>query len=161
MAVEDLTPKQSAFVDAIISNMGQAESYRHAGYVARNDNVASASANKLLSNPKISAAIARHKAGIAERVDVSQDRLVSEYWSTYHAARELETPNLTAARQCLDSLARITGLFDAHSTSTLDVRHTGQVTHALAQASMAQLDFILASSDAELLALQSPTVEID
>ena len=159
MAVEDLTPKQSAFVDAIISNMGQAESYRHAGYVARNDNVASASANKLLSNPKISAAIARTKAGIAERVDVSQDRLVSEYWSTYHASRQLETPNLTAARQCLDSLARITGLFDAHST--LDVKHTGQVTHALSQASTAQLDFILASSDADLLALQAPVVEID
>ena len=148
-----LTARQEAFVSAILSNKGQAESYRHAGYAARNDNVASASANKLLSNPKISTAIARLKSGTAQRVDVSQDKLVAEYWDTYHASRQLETPNLTAARQCLDSLARITGLFDAHSV--VDVTHSGTVNH-LQSVSLEKLEELLFAID-----LQTTTLAID
>ena len=149
-----LTARQEAFVSAILSNKGQAESYRYAGYAARNDNVASASANKLLSNPKISTAIARLKSGTADRVTLSQDRLVAEYWDTYHASRQLQTPNLTAARQCLDSLARITGLFDAHST--VDVQHS-TVEH-LSAASLSTLEDLLIAIDQRsvTLAIEAP-----
>ena len=150
-----LTARQEAFVSAILSNKGQAEAYRHAGYAARNDNVASVSASKLLSNPKISAAIARLKAGTAQRVDVSQDKLVAEYWDTYHAARQLQTPNLTAARQCLDSLARITGLFDSHST--VDVQHSGAIEH-LSAVSLDTLQELLIAIDQQTttLAIEAP-----
>jgi hypothetical protein len=153
-----LTARQEAFVSAILSNKGQAESYRYAGYAARNDNVASVSANKLLSNPKISTAIARLKSGTADRVTLSQDRLVAEYWDTYHASRQLDTPNLTAARQCLDSLARITGLFDSHST--VDVQHSGTVEHLQSVSLDTLQELLLAIDSTVTLAIEAPDSEI-
>ena len=144
MTVEDLTSKQTAFVDAIISGANGAVAYVTAGYTAPNTNTATAGASRLLANVKISTAIARLKAGTAELVDVSQSRLVAEFWDTYHAARQLDTPNLTAARQCLDSLARITGLFDAHST--VDVQHSGTVNH-LQSVSLETLEELLFAID--------------
>ena len=155
MTVEDLTAKQTAFVDAIISGANGATAYVTAGYTAPNTNTATAGASRLLANVKISTAIARLKAGTAQRVDVSQDKLVAEYWDTYHAARQLETPNLTAARQCLDSLARITGLFDAHST--VDVQHSGAIEH-LSAVSLDTLQELLGAIDQQstMLAIEAP-----
>jgi hypothetical protein len=158
MTVEDLTAKQTAFVDAIISGANGAAAYVTAGYTAPNINTATAGSSRLLANVKVSTAIARLKAGTAERVDVSQDKLVAEYWDTYHASRQLETPNLTAARQCLDSLARITGLFDAHST--VDVQHSGTVEH-LQSVSLDTLQELLTAIDSTsvTLAIEAPTPE--
>ena len=154
MTVEDLTSKQTAFVDAIISGANGAVAYVTAGYTAPNINTATAGSSRLLANVKVSTAIARLKAGTAELVDVSQSRLVAEYWDTYHASRQLETPNLTAARQCLDSLARITGLFDAHST--VDVQHS-TVEH-LSAASLSTLEDLLIAIDQQstTLAIEAP-----
>ena len=159
MTVEDLTAKQTAFVDAIISGANGAAAYVTAGYHAPNTNTATAGSSRLLANVKVSTAIARLKAGTAERVDVSQDKLVAEYWDTYHASRQLETPNLTAARQCLDSLARITGLFDAHST--VDVQHSGAVEH-LSAVSLDTLQELLSAIDQQttMLSIEAPVSEI-
>jgi hypothetical protein len=155
MTVEDLTSKQTAFVDAIISGANGAAAYVTAGYHAPNTNTATAGSSRLLANVKVSTAIARLKAGTADRVTLSQDRLVAEFWDTYHAARQLDTPNLTAARQCLDSLARITGLFDAHST--VDVQHSGTVEH-LQSVSLEKLEELLDAIDHQS---QSVTLSID
>ena len=155
MTVEDLTSKQTAFVDAIISGANGATAYVTAGYHAPNANTATAGSSRLLANVKVSTAIARLKAGTAELVDVSQSRLVAEYWDTYHAARQLDTPNLTAARQCLDSLARITGLFDSHSV--VDVTHSGTVNH-LQSVSLETLEELLFAIDQQS---QSVTLAID
>jgi hypothetical protein len=155
MTVEDLTAKQTAFVDAIIGGANGAVAYVTAGYTAPNTNTATAGASRLLANVKVSTAIARLKAGTAELVDVSQSRLVAEYWDTYHASRQLETPNLTAARQCLDSLARITGLFDSHST--VDVQHSGAVEH-LSAVSLDTLQELLIAIDQQTttLSIEAP-----
>ena len=158
MTVEDLTAKQTAFVDAIISGANGATAYVTAGYTAPNINTATAGASRLLTNVKISTAIARLKAGTAELVDVSQSRLVAEYWDTYHASRQLDTPNLTAARQCLDSLARITGLFDAHGT--IDVQHSGSL--ALESVPLSTLSQLLDAIDQQttMLSIEAPDSEI-
>ena len=153
MTVEDLTAKQTAFVDAIISGANGAAAYVTAGYTAPNTNTATAGASRLLANVKISTAIARLKAGTAERVDVSQDKLVAEYWDTYRASRQQETPNLTAARQCLDSLARITGLFDAHST--VDVQHSGTVEHLQSVSLDTLQELLLAIDSTVTLSIES------
>ena len=77
-----------------------------------------------------------------------------EDWDTYHASRQLETPNLTAARQCLDSLARITGLFDSHSV--VDVTHSGTVNH-LQSVSLDKLQELLTAIDSTVtLAIEAP-----
>ena len=58
MTVEDLTAKQTAFVDAIIGGANGAAAYVTAGYTAPNINTATAGASRLLANVKVSTAIA-------------------------------------------------------------------------------------------------------
>ena len=138
-----LTARQEAFAYAIASQQHATDrdAAIHAGYGPAG---AEQRASENRRKASVTAAIARLKAGTAERVDVSQDKLVAEYWDTYRASRQLETPNLTAARQCLDSLARITGLFDAHST--VDVQHSGAIEH-LQSVSLDTLQELLTAID--------------
>jgi hypothetical protein len=148
-----LTARQEAFAYAIASQQHATDrdAAIHAGYGSAG---AEQRASENRRKASVTTAIARLKAGTAELVDVSQSRLVAEYWDTYHAARQLETPNLTAARQCLDSLARITGLFDSHST--LDVQHSGTVEH-LQSVSLDKLQELLTAIDSTVsLAIEAP-----
>ena len=151
-----LTARQEAFAYAIASQQHATDrdAAIHAGYGAAG---AEQRASENRRKASVTAAIARLKAGTAERVDVSQDKLVAEYWDTYHAARQLETPNLTAARQCLDSLARITGLFDSHSV--VDVQHS-TVEH-LSAVSLDTLQELLIAIDQRsvTLAIEAPDSE--
>jgi hypothetical protein len=144
-----LTARQEAFAYAIASQQHATDrdAAIHAGYGPAG---AEQRASENRKKPSVTAAIARLKSGTADRVDVSQDKLVAEYWDTYHASRQLETPNLTAARQCLDSLARITGLFDAHST--VDVQHSGTVEH-LQSVSLDTLQELLTAIDSTSVTL--------
>jgi len=149
-----LTARQEAFAYAIASQQHATDrdAAIHAGYGPAG---AEQRASENRRKASVTAAIARLKAGTAERVDVSQDKLVAEYWDTYHASRQLQTPNLTAARQCLDSLARITGLFDSHSV--VDVTHSGTVNH-LQSVSLEKLEELLFAIDQQS---QSVTLAID
>jgi len=151
-----LTARQEAFAYAIASQQHATDrdAAIHAGYGPAG---AEQRASENRRKASVTAAIARLKAGTAERVDVSQDKLVAEYWDTYRASRQLETPNLTAARQCLDSLARITGLFDAHST--VDVQHSGAIEH-LQSVSLEKLEELLEAIDSTVtLAIEAPDSE--
>ena len=155
-----LTARQEAFAYAIASQQHATDrdAAIHAGYGPAG---AEQRASENRRKASVTAAIARLKAGTAQRVDVSQDKLVAEYWDTYHASRQLETPNLTAARQCLDSLARITGLFDSHSV--VDVQHSGTVEH-LQSVSLEKLEELLFAIDQQsqstTLAIEAPDSEI-
>ena len=73
MTVEDLTSKQTAFVDAIISGANGATAYVTAGYNAPNTNTATAGASRLLTNVKVSTAIARRTDSDRERHDIDLD----------------------------------------------------------------------------------------
>jgi len=151
-----LTARQEAFAYAIASQQHATDrdAAIHAGYGPAG---AEQRASENRRKASVTTAIARLKAGTAERVDVSQDKLVAEYWDTYRASRQLETPNLTAARQCLDSLARITGLFDAHST--VDVQHSGAIEH-LQSVSLEKLEELLEAIDSTVtLAIEAPDSE--
>jgi hypothetical protein len=148
-----LTARQEAFAYAIASQQHATDrdAAIHAGYGSAG---AEQRASENRKKPSVTAAIARLKSGTAERVDVSQDKLVAEYWDTYHASRQLETPNLTAARQCLDSLARITGLFDAHST--VDVQHSGTVEHLQSVSLDTLQELLLAIDSTVTLSIEAP-----
>jgi hypothetical protein len=151
-----LTARQEAFAYAIASQQHATDrdAAIHAGYGSAG---AEQRASENRKKASVTAAIARLKAGTAERVDVSQDKLVAEYWDTYHASRQQETPNLTAARQCLDSLARITGLFDSHSV--VDVQHSGTVNH-LQSVSLEKLEELLEAIDSTVtLSIEAPDSE--
>jgi len=148
-----LTARQEAFAYAIASQQHATDrdAAIHAGYGPAG---AEQRASENRKKASVTTAIARLKSGTAQRVDVSQDKLVAEYWDTYHASRQLETPNLTAARQCLDSLARITGLFDSHST--LDVQHSGTVEHLQSVSLDTLQELLLAIDSTVTLSIEAP-----
>ena len=157
-----LTPTQTAFVAAFCANGGQqAKAYNQASSTA-SIKTAQVQSTRLMRLPKIAQAIARYKHGIAQKTEVSEALLVSEYWSTYQAARTgtgTGAPDLTAARMCLDSLAKLTGLMvDRRETKT-----TSTVEHRLSAVPDAQLFALLDAIDARqtTLAISAPDAALE
>lgn len=72
-----LTPKQQRFVDEYLTDLNATAAYRRAGYAARTDNAAAASASALLRIPKVAAAVAEGQRARAERVELTQDMVVA------------------------------------------------------------------------------------
>ena len=72
---------------------------------------------------KIQQEIAHFRQLVAERGAVTQDKLLDEYWSSYHTARALL--DITAARMCLDSIGKLTGFMD----TTINHKVSGTVNH--------------------------------
>lgn len=72
-----LSPKQQCFVDEYLIDLNATQAYLRAGYAGRG-NVAEASANRLLRNVKVAAAIAIAQAERAERVHLTQDAVLQE-----------------------------------------------------------------------------------
>ena len=80
---------------------------------------------------------------------------MSEYWDTYRASRTSE--DHTAARMCLDSLAKLTGLMvDRRETKT-----TSTVEHRLSAVPDDQLFALLDAIDARqaTLAIDAPSTD--
>ena len=131
---DTLTPLQSRFVQAILVNDGQqARAYLVASPKA-SQSTAEVQSTKLMQMPKIAKEIARVKDEAAERGAVTQDRLLTEYWSSYNTARSLL--DITAARMCLDSIGKLTGFMDQN----INVKHSGSVSHNLSDRTDAELD---------------------
>jgi len=154
MTVENLTPKQTAFVDAIISGANGAAAYVTAGYNAPNINTATAGASRLLTNVKISTAIARRTDSDRERHDIDLDWLTTRYKRIF--TESMLSGQFTSARQALDSIAKQHGLAgDSHST--VDVRHSGAIEH-LSAVSLDTLQELLSAIDQRsvTLAIEAP-----
>lgn len=75
---DKLTPKQEAFVREYLIDLNAQAAYRRAGYVARNDNVAAASASKMLNLPKVASALAAAQKERSLRATVTADQVVRE-----------------------------------------------------------------------------------
>ena len=154
MTVEDLTAKQTAFVDAIISGANGAAAYVTAGYNAPNTNTATAGASRLLTNVKISTAIARRTDSDRERHDIDLDWLTTRYKRIF--TESMTAGEYTSARQALDSIAKQHGLAgDSHSV--VDVRHSGAIEH-LSAVSLDTLQELLIAIDHQStpLAIEPP-----
>ena len=157
MTVEDLTSKQTAFVDAIISGANGAAAYVTAGYTAPNTNTATAGASRLLANVKISTAIARRTDSDRERHDIDLDWLTTRYKRIF--TESMQSGEYTSARQALDSIAKQHGLAgDSHST--IDVQHSGSL--ALESVPLSTLSQLLDAIDHQttMLSIEAPVSEI-
>jgi phage terminase small subunit len=152
MTLSDLTPKQSAFVDAIISGANGAAAYVTAGYTAPNINTATAGSSRLLTNVKISAAIARRTDSQRDQHDIDLDWLTTRYKRIF--IESMTAGEFTSARQALDSIAKQHGL-GGDSHSIVDVRHSGTVEH-LQSVSLDTLQGLLSAIDQ-----QTATLSID
>ena len=71
-----MTPKQQRFVEEYLIDLNAAAAYRRAEYKAKNDQVAAASAYKLLRNAEIASAIKAAQEARSERVEVTQDDVI-------------------------------------------------------------------------------------
>ena len=153
MTVEDLTAKQTAFVDAIIGGANGAAAYVTAGYTAPNINTATAGASRLLANVKVSTAIARLTDSDRERHDIDLSWLTTRYKRIF--TQSMTAGEYTSARQALDSIAKQHGLAgDSHST--IDVQHSGAL--ALASVPLETLSQLLDAIDHQS---QSVTLSIE
>ena len=73
-----LTPKQQLFVHEYLVDLNATAAYRRAGYKARG-NSAEVNASRLLRNAKVAAALREAFRARAQRVRVTQDRVLLEY----------------------------------------------------------------------------------
>jgi phage terminase small subunit len=72
-----MTPKQQRFVREYLIDLNATRAYRAAGY-AGNDNVCGVEGHKLLSNPKVAAAVADAQKQRSERTEITQDMVLRE-----------------------------------------------------------------------------------
>lgn len=70
--------KQDLFVKEYLKDLNKTQAYIRAGYKAKNENVAAASAAKLLRNPKIQEKIQAAMKEREKRTEITQDRVLKE-----------------------------------------------------------------------------------
>ena len=75
---EDLTPKQSRFVDEYLIDLNATQAYIRAGYAAKNGNTAMVCASQLLSNPKIRSVVDARNRVVVEAAAGSAQWVVDE-----------------------------------------------------------------------------------
>jgi len=120
MNKDTLTPKQTAFVEAYVTNGHNAsQAYRDAGYATTSDAAVRVGAHKLVTNPNVSQVITRQLAAKQERASVDQDRLIGYALAVYHAAMAAE--EYGNANASVVTLGRLTGLLQ--DKRTLKVEH--------------------------------------
>lgn len=101
MSSSDLTPKQQRFCEEYLIDLNATAAYRRAGYAAKTDNAAAASASALLRNPKVQAEVARLQAARSFRVRLTADdvllrlrRLVlADFRKLYHPDGRARLPH--------------------------------------------------------------------
>lgn len=70
--------KQDLFVDEYLKDLNATQAYIRAGYKFKSENVAAASAAKILRNPKIQEKIQAEMAKREKRTEITQDRVLRE-----------------------------------------------------------------------------------
>ena len=70
--------KQDLFVKEYLKDLNATQAYIRAGYKFKNENVAAASAAKILRNPKIQEKIQKAMAEREKRTEITQDRVLRE-----------------------------------------------------------------------------------
>ena len=151
---DGLTRKQEAFVRHIVEGNSGTQAAILAGYSER---TAKEMAYENLTKPHITQAIAKLQGDIAERVDVTQDKIVFKLWRNAEAA--YTDKQYAASNQAIRDIALITGIYTPTSKRDITVEHK-----AIEQYSDAELRAIVEASTGrvidgevtELPALEAP-----
>jgi len=98
MAKAPMSPKQQRFVAEYLVDMNATQAAIRAGYSAK---TAYSIGQENLNKPEIAAAIAVARGKVAEKLDLSAERVIAEAWSIATAdARELVEHRVGACRYC-------------------------------------------------------------
>ena len=132
-----LNERQDLFVTHYLNNgMNATQAYRDA-YNAhdRPDSSVNPSASRLLRHPRVRQAIIKKKQGAISKIDqealVSKSFLIENYIDLLERAKSAN--QISAGRQCLDSLASLCGFADKQ------VQVTGSVDHNLLELPTSEL----------------------
>lgn len=103
----DLTPKQQRFVEEYVIDLNGKQAAIRAGYGVASAEV---TASRLLSNLKVSAAVAEQQQKISERLQITVDDLIAELDEAREKALLAETPQTSAAIAATMGKAKLLGL---------------------------------------------------
>ena len=120
----NLNSKQKHFCDVYLNNNRNAsDAYRQAFGTDKAESVINASASRLLRNVKVRdyiVKIQQQNAQITQRKqDIDRDFLITEYLDVLRLSKE--TKQLSTARQTLDSLAHLAGLWTDRREVTTNI----------------------------------------
>ena len=73
----NLTPKQQRFVEEYLIDLNATQAYIRAGYAVKSEDVAAATASKLLRNAKVQEAIQEAQKKLSERTGITQEYVLS------------------------------------------------------------------------------------
>lgn len=73
----NLTPKQQRFVEEYLIDLNATQAYIRAGYAVKSEDVAAATASKLLRNAKVQEAIQEAQNKLSERTGITQEYVLS------------------------------------------------------------------------------------
>lgn len=98
---EGVLQRERLFCAEYLKHFNRSKAYRDAGFVAKNSNVANASAAKLLERPTVQEFLAEQVGKRFDRLGVDVDRLVSEYTALALAdVRDIVEVHKSACRYC-------------------------------------------------------------
>tara|TARA_R110001599_G_scaffold171353_1_gene362423 strand:+ start:439121 stop:439930 length:810 start_codon:yes stop_codon:yes gene_type:complete len=100
-ADKPLTRLQLLFVIEYLVDLNATAAYKRAGFTPKNDNVAGVEAFKLLKNPKIAAEIQKAMDKRAEKVGITAEKVLQEFWNIATVDRnELVQHRVGCCRHC-------------------------------------------------------------
>ncbi len=119
-----LTPKQERFCHEYLVDLNATQAAIRAGYA---ENSAHVTGCRLLSNDKVSEAIAAGKAELAERAGVSQDWVIKKLQAVHDASMERTKAgtayNPAAANRSLELIGKHGGMWqEGHAVGDINIQ---------------------------------------
>src|SRR5262245_40968970 len=106
----ELSPKQEAFVLALLGGMTKAEAVRAAGYEVASDDAARSIASRLSRNVSVKVAIEKAKLRAVEKMETTAEATIRRYHHLYLEA--MAARDYSAAVSALRDIAKYHGLFE-------------------------------------------------
>ena len=140
--VKPLTPKQEAFALAYVLTGNACEAYRRSYDCSRmKQKTLEPVASKMLAHPKVGTRIAELRANIAERSEITVEKILRGLWDNYEKAMR-HTPVLNqageptgeyryegaVANRALELMGRHLGMFPRESSVSGTIKHEVQPT---------------------------------
>jgi hypothetical protein len=104
-----LTPRQQRFVEEYLADLNATQAYKRAGFTAKNDNVAAASASALLRKSKVAAAVQAAFQARAQRTEITQGYVLQAL--RCEAERTGKGASPSARVRALELLGKHLGMF--------------------------------------------------
>ena len=156
-AMETLTPKQEAFAQAYVLTGNACEAYRRSYDCSRmKQKILEPVASKMLAHPKVSTRIADLRSNIAERSEITVEKILRGLWDNYQKAMQY-TPVLdhkgepageyrydgAVVNRALELMGRHLGMFPTRAEVAGTLKHHVEPSIDASKLSPEQLRIIL------------------